>query len=290
MMSASSRDTDPSSVGMMEGAFFVPRNVLLEWVNSSFQLNLVKVEECASGAVYIQIIDCINPGCVTMSKVKWNAKQEYEYIHNYKLLQNAFNKLAIKKHIEVDKLIKGKYQDNLEFLQWMKAYFERTVVEPRPYSGSERRKLAGTPLPEWAKVPDGPREIPQKKQLPSRVAPSGASVSANGAKARPGTLNCPAAVTPPGPTAQKHVQALKQEAEARSEELRQLAERLENEQLLRETAEREKDFYFSKLRSIELLCQSDDVISISCEELRKILYATDGQDEAIPSEADEMAE
>eukprot|EP00921_Rhytidocystis_pertsovi_P008784 GHVQ01014298.1.p1 GENE.GHVQ01014298.1~~GHVQ01014298.1.p1 ORF type:complete len:123 (+),score=12.11 GHVQ01014298.1:548-916(+) len=97
MMSASSRDTDPSSVGMMEGAFFVPRNVLLEWVNSSFQLNLVKVEECASGAVYIQIIDCINPGCVTMSKVKWNAKQEYEYIHNYKLLQNAFNKLAIKK-------------------------------------------------------------------------------------------------------------------------------------------------------------------------------------------------
>jgi len=37
------------------------------------------------------------------------------------MLQNAFDKANIKKWIDVDKLIKAKYQDNLEFMQWLKA-------------------------------------------------------------------------------------------------------------------------------------------------------------------------
>jgi RP/EB family microtubule-associated protein len=36
----------------------------------------------------------------------------------------VFTKMEVPKHVDVEKLVKGKYQDNLEFLQWMKNFFE----------------------------------------------------------------------------------------------------------------------------------------------------------------------
>jgi len=50
------------------------------------------VEQCATGAVYCQIIDAIYPGTVQMSKVNWQAKVDYEFTYNYKVLQAAFQK------------------------------------------------------------------------------------------------------------------------------------------------------------------------------------------------------
>ena len=53
-----------------------------------------------------------------MSKVNWAAKQSFEFVANYKILQTAFTKLNIDKYIDVDRLISGRYMDNLEFMQW----------------------------------------------------------------------------------------------------------------------------------------------------------------------------
>ena len=97
--------------GMMGGAFFVSRTELLDWIKSllkvitlyyltSYQLSLNKVENCASGAVYCQIMDSIFRNC-PMQKVNWGAKHDYEYINNYKVLQSIFDKNSISKYIEV---------------------------------------------------------------------------------------------------------------------------------------------------------------------------------------------
>lgn len=61
----------------------------------------------------------------------WEAKTDYEYVQNYKLLQVAFTKNRVQKHIDVNKLIRGKYQDNLEFCQWLKAFYDQQGVGPR---------------------------------------------------------------------------------------------------------------------------------------------------------------
>ena len=84
-------------------------------------------------------MDAIYPGTFSLSKVKWGAKFDYEYVENYKVLQNAFDKNGIKKHIDVDKLVKAKYQDNLEFCQWIKRYFDLNY-SGEPYNAVERRK------------------------------------------------------------------------------------------------------------------------------------------------------
>ena len=49
--------------------------------------------------------------------MKFNTKQEHEYINNFKVLQAAFKKMSVDKIVPVDRLVKGKFQDNFEFLQ-----------------------------------------------------------------------------------------------------------------------------------------------------------------------------
>lgn len=50
-----------SNIGMMDAAFFVGKNELLTWLNELLQLNYSKVEQCANGAAYCQIMDAIYP-------------------------------------------------------------------------------------------------------------------------------------------------------------------------------------------------------------------------------------
>lgn len=119
------------SIGMMEGAFFVSKKEILNWVNITFKLSLTSIEQACTGALYCQIVDSIHPGKLKMQKVNWKAKLEHEYLNNFKILQQAFTECKISKNIEVEKLAKGKPQDNLEFLQWLKRYFDIN------YSGAE---------------------------------------------------------------------------------------------------------------------------------------------------------
>ena len=117
------------AIGMMDQAYFVGKAVIINWLNDQLtvsqfvesdgglcvQLNIAKIEECATAAVYCAVMDCLYPDTFPFHRVKWQAKHEHEFVENYKVLQAAFDKNQIKKHIDVAKLVKGKYQDDLEF-------------------------------------------------------------------------------------------------------------------------------------------------------------------------------
>merc|ERR1719470_829972 len=57
---------------------------------------------------------------IPIKKVKFQAKLEHEYIQNWKLLQASFKKVGVDKAVPVEKLIKGRFQDNFEFVNGSK--------------------------------------------------------------------------------------------------------------------------------------------------------------------------
>ena len=50
-----------------------------------------------TGIVALQVMDAMYPGMVPLSKVNWNAKNEYEYSKNLKVVQAVFMKVGIEK-------------------------------------------------------------------------------------------------------------------------------------------------------------------------------------------------
>lgn len=127
------------NIAMMDGTYFVGRKEILDWVNGICCTSLTKVEQTCTGAIACMILDAMYPGKVPMSKVDWSANKDYEYINNYKVLQKVFTNLKLDKHIEVDRLVRGKYQDNLEFMQWFKKFYELNA-SGQPYDAVAQRE------------------------------------------------------------------------------------------------------------------------------------------------------
>merc|ERR1712061_705760 len=78
------------------------------------------------------------PGSLQVKRVKFKTKLEHEYISNSKLLQGTFKKMTVDKIVLVDKLVKGRLQDNFEFLQWFKRFFDANY-DGSPYDAYEER-------------------------------------------------------------------------------------------------------------------------------------------------------
>jgi microtubule-associated protein, RP/EB family len=99
------------------------RNDLLRWINSLLGSDYDRIEQLGTGAAYCQIINMIY-GDLCMKRVRFDANQESQYIQNFKILQGAFDKHGIEKGIAVERLIKLRCQDNLEFVQWLKKLWD----------------------------------------------------------------------------------------------------------------------------------------------------------------------
>ena len=114
------------------GTYFVSRTDLLKWVNSVLpahiadSLQIKKVEQCSNGVVYAVLLCFVFPrhSQTIMSRVKMGAKSEYDCRHNMKLIQDILSRNGVSRHVEVDRIAKGNYQANLEFLQWLKTFSE----------------------------------------------------------------------------------------------------------------------------------------------------------------------
>ena len=150
----------------------------------------------------------------------------YLRLHNISIMANEifssdiFTKHAIDRPIPVEALIKCKMQDNLEFLQWTKRYWDQ-YYPGHDYDPLARRKGTGS--------------LPNTGAPAPRAAPAASTAR----RATPASNTAaPRTRTPQGGAASA---ALREENNVLKETVSGL--------------ERERDFYFSKLRDIELLIQ-----------------------------------
>jgi len=231
------------------------RQELVAWLNNLLQLNITKVEQCGTGAALCQIFDSIYLD-VPMSRVKFNVNTEYAYLQNFKILQGCFQRHNIDRPVNVEQLIKCKMQDNLEFLQWSKRYWDQ-YFPGGEYDAVARRRGSGAP--------------------PSAAAPSQRTSAGTARRGTTPTIGGPR-VAKAGLGGASSA-ALQQENNTLKETVQGL--------------ERERDFYFSKLRDIELLVQQacDEDPEIEKQEdglikhIQTILYSTEDGFE-IPAEAE----
>ncbi|KAH0619330.1 hypothetical protein JD844_019350 [Phrynosoma platyrhinos] len=276
------------------------RHDMLAWINESLQLNLTKIEQLCSGAVYCQFMDMLFPGSVTLKKVKFQAKLEHEYIQNFKVLQAGFKRMGVDKIIPVDKLVKGKFQDNFEFVQWFKKFFDAN------YDGKDYDPVAARQGQETAPAPalvvpllNKPKKnltsggtdasFVQASELKAARAEATASLKKTAliAPTRPMVAQRTTVANKTGPGMVK-----KAPAGIGEDESAELIQQINVLKMTVEDLEKERDFYFGKLRNIELICQenegeSDPVL----QRIVEILYATDEgfviPDEGAPPEEQE---
>lgn len=254
------------------------RSELLQWLNSAFGLEYTKVEQCGTGAAYCQIMDSIYGG-VAMGKVKFGANiPDYDARNNMKVLQAAFNRHGITRQIETERLIKCRLQDNLELLQWLKRHWMENKDVNVPYDASARRRLGATPvLGERTSASASRRttlagssgtSTPRAgSKSGSRVASTG-SVSAGGNNALfvpkqrvasgPGSRSGSVSLTPglPRPLATESRALSVDVARALAtvtRELKQVREENGECKIMMDSLETERNFYFNKLRDIEIL-------------------------------------
>jgi len=240
------------------------RHDMLAWVNDCLSSSFAKIEELCTGAAYCQFMDMLFPNSVPLKRVKFKTNLEHEYIQNFKILQAGFKKLNVDKIIPVDKLIKGRFQDNFEFLQWFKKFFDANY-DGREYDALEARGgvLIGSAANDHqhsgliTKAPALLRQVPTAKAPVAR-----APLSKPGNRGDTGKI------------------------EELTNEIVELKVNVEG-------LEKERDFYFGKLRDIEVMCQENDEGNPIIQRILEVLYATeDGfappeEAEGLPGEEDE---
>ncbi|KAF9150809.1 hypothetical protein BG015_007354 [Linnemannia schmuckeri] len=232
------------------------RGELIAWVNELLQLNYTKVEQLGTGAAYAQIMDSIY-GDLPMQRVKFATKHEYEYLGNYKVLQTCFTNRKIDKAVPTERLMKCKMQDNLEFLQWIKKFWDRNFPGDH-YDAAARRGAANEPLAAANRSTSSPAR---------RAMNNGANRSMSG-RGSTDHLSAAANRSLRGPSPDHSV-------------VLALQKELQEERTTVAALEKERDFYFGKLRDIEVLIQqeserSPDTAEIPLlKEIQAVLYSTE---------------
>ncbi|XBW38566.1 hypothetical protein QEN19_004154 [Hanseniaspora menglaensis] len=136
--------------------FTISRQQFLNWINDILSLNFTKIEDLGPGSGYLQLLDYINVTMhqnesLPMNQVYWTMDVIFEdnlvnaenkrlkiiknpqlagkeqMMANYKLLQKWFQELKITKNIPIEKLVMCKFQNNLEFAQWLFKYFAQMI-------------------------------------------------------------------------------------------------------------------------------------------------------------------
>ncbi|XP_039479338.1 microtubule-associated protein RP/EB family member 1 isoform X2 [Drosophila santomea] len=282
------------------------RHDMLAWVNDCLQSQFSKIEELCTGAAYCQFMDMLFPNSVPVKRVKFRTNLEHEYIQNFKILQAGFKKMSVDKIIPVDKLIKGRFQDNFEFLQWFKKFFDANY-DGREYDpvsqrggvklgngnghGSNGGSGVGSSNNDLHLMHRRPLQPPAGSgRMPARVIASTVS------KVLPRTNNAaPVSRLNAGANSTGTVKKNDASNSVNNQQIEEMSNQVGQEQedkqktdtniqdqvmdmrINLEGLEKERDFYFSKLRDIEILCQEADDAEAHpiIQKILDILYATE---------------
>lgn len=186
------------------------------------------------------------------------AKVEHEFMPNFKILQAALNKNDIQQNLAIDGMIRGKYQDNLDGLQWMKCYWDRLGAAARDYDPLLARE--GRPTPHWA-LAKGSEDVQKSARSldsvvsqkcdplrkPGKPSPKGGGRACKSEHTPPGVADGRAAVSSAPTPDQKLAEELRARVDDQEEEIGDLHATFDG-------VEQERDFYFLKLREVDVLC------------------------------------
>uniref|UniRef100_A0A1I8GXN5 Calponin-homology (CH) domain-containing protein n=1 Tax=Macrostomum lignano TaxID=282301 RepID=A0A1I8GXN5_9PLAT len=223
------------------------RHEILNWINDCLQINLAKIEELASGAVYCQLMDVLFPGTLNMKRVKFNTNLEHEYISNFKVLQALFRKHGVDKEVPIERLVNARFQDNFEFVQWFKRFFDAN------YSGAAYDPVAAR---NGSSV--GAAASPAAAAAPCAVHPAwGGRTRLAAATGTVGGSRLAAARRSPNVGVPAKQQQQQHSSASRSSSI---------------TAGR--DFYFGKLRNVEIICQEANQTP-TVKAILDVLYQTE---------------
>ncbi|XP_037947144.1 microtubule-associated protein RP/EB family member 1 isoform X2 [Teleopsis dalmanni] len=258
------------------------RHDMLAWVNDCLQAQFGKIEELCTGAAYCQFMDMLFPGSVPIKRVKFRTNLEHEYIQNFKILQASFKKMSVDKIIPVDKLIKGRFQDNFEFLQWFKKFFDANYDgrEYEPLIARSGVKL-GNGIGGGGSSVGSSNDLLERRHIQAPIKSTGTTTARTNhvSKVQPRTVVAAPSTKPVG--AASTTGAVKKTAEQSSsitnQQIEELSSQVMDMRLNLEGLEKERDFYFSKLRDIEILCQEADEGEPHplIQKILDILYATE---------------
>lgn len=256
------------------------RHDMLSWVNDCLRSQFTKIEELCTGAAYCQYMDMLFPGSVPMKRIKFRTNLEHEYIQNFKILQAAFKKMNVDKIIPIDKLIKGRFQDNFEFLQWFKKFFDANY-DGREYDAYLARDnlpmgMGGAGAPKGNGVAVAAASVPRRAPLVSSTSRDKIKPMSKVTPSRPMAQTVSRPVGGLGSTA--NASKSSSQNSVTNQQVDELTTQVMDMRLHLEGLEKERDFYFSKLRDIEILCQEDEqneTPNALIQRILNILYATE---------------
>merc|ERR1712226_603575 len=261
---------------MSETRNFIGRKELLTWLNATLRLDYTKVEQCCSGVAHCQIVDIMYPGSVKLDKMIWDAHTEVQYLKNFQILEAALMVNNIARKVDMARLVKGKFQDNLEFCQWMKAEWDKTVGDPPPeydpvavrethlkrkQGKRHTRKLSGSQ--DLSNLDKSPMRNPHgDAPSPRRAATNASSLPTN----KTAGTRLPSRKNGSGDHRVQELEA----------KLKDLQEKADLDAANIANLVKERDFYFDKLRKVEIKIQElDEPKPPVVLEITEILYAVE---------------
>ncbi|XP_052897542.1 microtubule-associated protein RP/EB family member 1-like [Anopheles moucheti] len=242
---------------------------LLAWVNRMLLAEFKKVEELCTGAAYCQLMDVLFPGCLQLRRVKFCTNVEHDFLNNLRMFQNALVQLKVSKAVPIERLAKGRFQDNFEFLQWFKKFFDAN------YDGKEYDpKGARNNAPMGYGTPSTLRPSQRMNTGSGASAPSGRPMKrtggTNGSTPRLHSEDKPAV----GGGSDGELRAGK--GENQNDRIATLSEQIDDLNIKIQDVEISREYYYQKLVLIENFINEhpEDSHDAFCEKVKEIMYAT----------------